>query len=829
MELAPNARAVLERRYLEKDEAGRVVETPEQLFRRVAHNIALAEERYGASRPQVAAVEGRFYDLMTSFRFLPNSPTLGNAGRPLQQLAACFVLPVGDSMEGIFDALKHTALIHKSGGGTGFSFSSLRPEGDRVLATGGIASGPVSFMRVFDAATEAIKQGGTRRGANMAILSVYHPDIETFINVKADMVTLQNFNISVAVDAAFLEAVERDRPYTLVNPRTGKPAGRRGASQVFRQIVENAWRNGDPGLVFLDRINRDNPTPQLGRIEATNPCGEQPLLPYESCNLGSLDLAKFVRQAKGKNPEPRTKNRGRLSRDGSRSSVLGSPKEVDWDALAAAIPDCIRFLDDVIDQNVYPIPQIEEATKRTRKIGLGVMGWADLLVALRIPYDSKEAVALAERMMAFVQEHADRASEALGRERGAFPAWEGSVYEPKADGASDRAKGRTARRFRNATRTTIAPTGTLSIIADCSGGIEPVFALAFLRQHHLDPKDPDRVTQLPEVNRAFEVVAKAEGFYSAELMEELARGGSIQGRRDVPAWVRRVFVTSHDIDPEWHVRMQAAFQRHTDNAVSKTINFRASATAEDVERAYLLAYREGCKGITIYRDQSRPLQVLSHAAVRGPEQAEAQAAEAALGLPTAAGPTAPGAGQRGVGPYRRRLPDERPSVTHKFRVADQEGYVTVGLFEDGRPGEVFITISKEGSTIRGLMDSVAVLTSLALQYGVPLEDLVRKFRGVHFEPAGFTDNPELPQASSLVDYIFRWLEQRFVQEGRGSRVAGGGSKTQGAKSRRSRRAAQAASTAEDIGTGLACPECGSVLVFAEGCLVCRSCGYTKCG
>ena len=856
---------MLERRYLAKDEEGRVVETPEQLFQRVAHNIALAEERYGATSRQVAATERCFYDLMASFRFLPNSPTLGNAGRPLQQLAACFVLPMDDSMQGIFGALNHTALIHKSGGGTGFAFSRLRPEGDRVLATGGVASGPVSFMRVFDAATEAIKQGGTRRGANMAILSVYHPDIEAFINVKADMVTLQNFNISVAVDDAFMEAVKDDRQYSLVNPRTGDAAGRRMARRIFRQIVENAWKNGDPGLIFLDRINSDNPTPLLGSIEATNPCGEQPLLPYESCNLGSLHLGKFV-----KAPSSGNGRRGRHANDGE------ARVEVDWEELAATIPHCVRFLDDVIDQSVYPIPEIEERTKLTRKIGLGVMGWADLLMALRIPYDSDEAIALAERMMTFIQEHADRASEELAHERGVFPAWAGSIYDSASNGAS--------RRFRNATRTTVAPTGTLSIIADCSGGIEPIFALAFMRQHHLDPKEPEKVVQLPQVNRAFEEVAKAEGFFSPELMEELARGGSIQGRPDVPEWVRRVFMTSHDIEPEWHVGMQAAFQRHTDNAVSKTINFRSSATVEDVERAYLLAYREGCKGITVYRDQSRAFQVLSHADASEPEEVATQVAEPALDLPAQAPELPTTVATAGRAPHRRRLPDERPSITHKFRVGEQEGYITVGLFDDGSPGEVFITISKEGSTIRGLMDSVAVLTSLSLQYGVPLEDLARKFRGVHFEPAGFTQNPELPQASSLIDYIFRWLEARFVtkeqgtkkrkepeakeqgtgdegtrDEEQGAEERGTGNKEQGVREQGTGNKEQAAakhefegqvveehvdiqeppepsrlpiveaSTAQGVSTGIACPECGSVLIFAEGCLTCRSCGYTKCG
>jgi ribonucleoside-diphosphate reductase alpha chain len=807
--LSPNGRVVLERRYLARDESGRLIEKPEDLFRRVVHNIALAEKNYGASTEQVAACEERSYSLLTSLRFLPNSPTLGNAGRPLQQLSACFVLPVEDSMTGIFDAIKHTALIHQSGGGTGFAFSRLRPAGDRVQSTGGIASGPVSFMRVFDAATEAIKQGGTRRGANMAILAVEHPDIEEFINLKSDMVTLTNFNISVAASDNFMGAVERNEEYELVNPRTGQVTRRLNARHVFRQIVENAWKNGDPGLVFLDRVNRDNPTPQLGRIEATNPCGEQPLLPYESCNLGSLDVSKFVRQGQGG-------RRGRVP--GSRFPVPGGSGDgwgVDWEELASVIPLCVRFLDDVIDMNVYPMPEIEEKTKFTRKIGLGVMGWADLLFRLGIPYDSEQALSLGERLMTFIQEHADRASEDLARERGVFPAWEGSIYE------------KAGRRLRNATRTTVAPTGTLSIIADCSAGIEPVFALAFVRQHFLDPKDPSRVTQLSEVDKCFEDRARREGFHSTELIEELARVGSLKAlsasrRRSIPASVRRVFVTAHDISPEWHVRMQAAFQRHTDNAVSKTINFPETATPDDVEKAYLLAYREGCKGITIYRDHSREMQVLSHATLRGPEQAEAAAAEVAMALPPG---VLPPAGRAAV-PYRRRLPDERRSLTHKFRVGEQEGYLTVGLFEDGSPGEVFITISKEGSTIRGLMDSLAVMTSLALQYGVPIENLAAKFKNVRFEPYGFTSNPEIPQASSLVDYIFRWLEMKFAKGGTGNLEVGTGSKGRGS----GRSSSQfPVPTSSDVSTGLLCPECGAILVYAEGCLICRRCGYNKCG
>ncbi len=808
--LTANARVVLERRYLARDESGRLIEKPEDLFRRVAHNIALAEKGYGASKQRVAAWEERFYSLLTSLRFLPNSPTLGNAGRPLQQLSACFVLPVEDSMTGIFDTVKQTALIHQSGGGTGFAFSRLRPAGDRVHSTGGIASGPVSFMRVFDAATEAIKQGGTRRGANMAILAVEHPDIEEFIGLKSDMVSLTNFNTSVAAGDKFMSAVERHKDYELVNPRTGQVVRRLNARHVFNQIAENAWKNGDPGLVFLDRVNGDNPTPQLGRIEATNPCGEQPLLPYESCNLGSIDVSKLV-AAEGAAVR-RTKSSA--SRDG-----------LDWEALAEVIPLCVRFLDDVIDMGLYPIPEIERLTKLTRKIGLGVMGWADLLFRLGIPYDSEQALSLGERLMTFIQEHADRASEELAKERGVFPAWEGSIYE------------KAGRRLRNATRTTVAPTGTLSIIADCSAGIEPVFALAFVRQHFLDPRDPGRVTQLTEVNKHFEEATRRDGFQSAELMEELARVGSLKAvsasrRRSIPAAARRVFVTAHDVSAEWHVRMQAAFQRHTDNAVSKTINLPESATPDDVAKAYLLAYREGCKGITIYRDRSREMQVLSHATVRGPEQAEAVAAEAAMAVPPGVTPP-PG---RAAVPYRRRLPDERRSLTHKFRVGEQEGYLTVGLFDDGSPGEVFITISKEGSTIRGLMDSLAVMTSLALQYGVPIENLAAKFKNVRFEPHGFTSNPEIPQAASIVDYIFRWLELRFAKGGAGNPEPPPGAdsptaKGTGPKGRGRGKAGSrpATSGSSDVSTGLLCPECGAILVYAEGCLICRSCGYNKCG
>ncbi|HLC28262.1 MAG TPA: adenosylcobalamin-dependent ribonucleoside-diphosphate reductase, partial [Dehalococcoidia bacterium] len=554
LQLSDNARLVLERRYLERGESGSALETPEKLFQRVAHNIAQAELIY---RPQDVAEAGRwearFLEVMTGLDFLPNSPTLMNAGRELQQLSACFVLPVEDSIEGIFQAIKDTARIHQSGGGTGFAFSRLRPNGDRVRSTMGVASGPVSFLKVFDAATEAIKQGGTRRGANMGILAVNHPDIEQFITLKSDMRTLVNFNISVAVTEEFMSAVEKDEEYELINPRSGEAIGRRRARHIFDLMIANAWRNGDPGIVFIDRINRDNPTPNLGQIEATNPCGEQPLLPYESCNLGSLNLARFVK-------------------------TEGDKPRMDWERLARVIPRCVRFLDDVIDMSHYPVEEIDRATKLTRKIGLGLMGWHDALIQLGLPYDSEEALVLAEEIARFVQEKANEASLELARERGTFPAFIGSRYDPDSP-------------YRNATRTTVAPTGTLSIIADCSSGIEPVFALAYTRQHYLDRKDPAKLTMLREVNRYFRQAAEDGGFYSDELMDHVAAGGSLSERDEVPEWAKRLFVTAHEITPEWHVRMQAAFQRHTDNAVSKTINFPHSATEADVAAAFWLALR----------------------------------------------------------------------------------------------------------------------------------------------------------------------------------------------------------------------------------------------
>jgi len=563
LKLSVNAVKILERRYLLKDEQGRVVETPSEMFRRVARTIAVVERRY-AREAEVKLWEQRFYRLLTSFHFLPNSPTLMNAGTSIGQLSACFVIPVEDSIAGIFEAVKNMALIHQSGGGTGFSFSRLRPRGDVVRSTGGIASGPVSFMKVFDAATEVIKQGGRRRGANMGILRVNHPDIIEFITAKEKENVLTNFNISVGVTEDFMEAVKEDGVLQLVNPRSDRAVRKLRARDVFDLIATMAWRTGDPGIVFLDRINADNPTPNLGEIESTNPCGEQPLLPYESCNLGSINLSKMVRGG-----------------------------EIDYEKLGYTVELAVRFLDNVIDASRFPLKEIERITKANRKIGLGVMGFAEMLVQLGIAYDSEEALKTGEEVMRFITERGVEVSEKLGEERGSFPNFEESRWKKKG-----------LAHMRNATITTVAPTGTISIIAGTSSGIEPIFAVSFIR-------NVMEGTKLLEVNGIFETIAKKRGFYSKDLMIKLAKVGSVRSLREIPADVRELFGTALDIQPQWHVRMQAAFQRHVHNAVSKTVNLPADATIEDVRRIFLLAHKLGCKGITVYRYGSKAEQVLS--------------------------------------------------------------------------------------------------------------------------------------------------------------------------------------------------------------------------
>jgi len=560
LELSDNALKVLRRRYLLKDEQGQVTETPEQMFRRVAGYVASADELYG----DVAGSAQEFYSVMSNLEFLPNSPTLMNAGTRIKQLAACFVLPVGDSLDEIFGTLKSAAIIHQSGGGTGFSFSRLRPRGDIVGSTGGIASGPVSFMKVFDAATQAIKQGGRRRGANMGILKVDHPDIVDFITAKHKPGVLTNFNLSVGVSDTFMNAVEAGESYGLLNPRTGEITQHKDAIEIFNLIAASAWESGEPGILFLDRINRDNPTPGLGTIEATNPCGEQPLLAYEACNLGSINLDKML--------------------DGS---------SIDYDKIGRTVDIAVRFLDNVIDLEQFPLKQIDLMVRGNRKIGLGVMGFADMLIHLGIAYNSPEAVQAAEEVMTFICNRVVQASVDIAQRRGVFGNFRGSIYD---------SSGRPA--VRNSTRITIAPTGTISMIAGCSSGIEPIYAVSYVKTVMEGEK-------FVVTNPYFEQMARQEGFYSPELMERIASKGSVQGMPDVPVAVQRLFVTSHDMEYEWHIRLQAVFQKYADNAVSKTINFRHDATKEDVSRAFRLAYALECKGITVYRDRSRSEQVLT--------------------------------------------------------------------------------------------------------------------------------------------------------------------------------------------------------------------------
>jgi ribonucleoside-diphosphate reductase alpha chain len=579
MNISVNALKVLQARYLLKNEQGNIIETPEEMFRRVAKTIASAEKIYGGKPEEW---EEKFYEIMTDFRFLPNSPTLMNAGKDLGQLAACFVLPVGDSMSSIFDTLKNAALILQSGGGTGFSFSRLRPKADIVRSTGGIASGPVSFMRIYNTATEVIKQGGARRGANMGVLRIDHPDILDFTMIKRSEGELTNFNISVAVTDAFMDALKKDEEYELINPRSGDVVGRLKAKVIFDEIVASAWETGDPGIIFIDRINKANPTPHIGNMESTNPCGEQPLLPYEACILGSLNLSKYVKRPfiAGHLSPPLNSP---LTKGGSRGGEQPMTNDkIDWDSLTRDIKTAVRFLDDAIDVNKYPIPDIEEMHKGNRKIGLGVMGWADMLILLGIPYNHKKAFNLAKGLMKFIRDTAREASVDLAEVRGVFPNFRGSIYDSPE-----------MLRVRNATTTTIAPTGTLSIIADCSSGIEPLFALVYKRLI-LD-------TELSEINKYFFKIAKDMGFYSEELEKKVIKQGNLRGIKEVPQKVKRLFKTALEIPPEDHIEMQACFQEYTDNAVSKTVNMPNRAKKEDVAKAFLLAYEKGCKGITVFR------------------------------------------------------------------------------------------------------------------------------------------------------------------------------------------------------------------------------------
>ena len=770
-ELSQNAEVVLLRRYLSKDRDGNVLEDADGLFLRVARNLSQADLLYGADEDERQATEDSFYKAMRRLELLPNSPTLMNAGRELQQLSACFVLPVEDSLDEIFNKVKQTALIHKSGGGTGFSFSRLRPEGDVVGSTGGVASGPVSFIRAFDTATDVVKQGGTRRGANMGILDVTHPDIIRFIRSKEDGQTLVNFNISVGVNADFMEKVKRDESYDLVNPRTGKVTGQQNAREVFELLAEMAWKTGDPGLVFLDVINRDNPNPQLGKIESTNPCGEQPLLPHESCNLASINLARMVRFVEG-------------------------DVAVDWERLGETVQAAVHMLDNVIDMNKYPIPEIAEMSKKTRRIGLGVMGFADFLVQMAVPYDSPEALEVAERVMGFIRERTHRASTALAQERGPFPAWEGSVYNGNDGGE--------VRLMRNSAPTTIAPTGTISIIAGASSGIEPLFALGYVR-NVMDN------TRLVESNPFFEAVARYEGFYSEELIEEIAQTGTLENL-NVPQWVKEVFRTSHDISPEWHVRMQGAAQAHTDNAVSKTINFPHTATVEDVSKAYMLAYELGCKGITVYRDGSKDGQVLSTG-----DSGQAKEETAAM-----------------VHATPRSRPQKIQGVTERVRTGHGNMYVTINFDENQRPFEVFGNLGKAGGCDSAQLEAISRLVSLALRSGIDPSAVLEQLRGITCCPAW--DDGTLVRSGP--DAVALALERQTY--GSDSRAVHHGEAVQmafapevvhngnGNGNGHSQGNGNAQPTGSVQLTGRRCPDCNTPVVYQEGCLMCISCGWNKC-
>ena len=734
IKLTENAIKVLEKRYLRKDGSGKVIETPEELFKRVAKNIASADKKYGGD---VKKAEKEFFEIMSTLLFLPNSPTLMNAGTSIQQLSACFVLPVEDSMDKIFETLKHTALIHQSGGGTGFSFSRIRPKGDIVKSTGGIASGPISFMKVFNSATDVIKQGGRRRGANMGILRVDHPDVMEFISCKEDPEELTNFNISVAVTDDFMEKVKNGEDYELINPRTKKAEGKLNAKEVFDKIVDEAWKSGEPGVIFIEEINRHNPTPHVGEIEATNPCGEQPLLAYESCNLGSINLAKFVKNG-----------------------------EIDWERLKDVTWKAVHFLDNVIDMNKYPIKQIEKMTIANRKIGLGVMGFADMLVQLGISYSDEKALEIAEKVMSFIQKEARLASVELGKERGSFPNFKGSIWDGKYEA------------MRNATVTTIAPTGSISIIAGCSSGIEPFFAISFVR-NVLDEED-----RLYEINPYFERIAKEKGFFSETLLKKIAENnGSVQGIEEVPTEVQRLFVTALDISPEWHVRMQAAFQKYVDNATSKTINLREDASREDVYRAYMLAYELKCKGITVYRYGSRPQQVIS-----AKEERKAE-------------------------PFPRPRPPVVRGVTRKIATGCGNLYVTMNEDEHGL-FEVFARLGKAGGCADAQLEAVGRLVSLCLRTGVKPEAIIKQLKAIR------CPNPLLARGGPILscpDAIAKAIEEHI----KGKEVFEAPRLEHFEKKEEPLHVEKA-----PVGV---CPDCGSPLIYEEGCRVCKQCGYSTCG
>lgn len=753
MELSKNALTVLKRRYLIKNGEGVVIETVEELFHRVAGAIAASDRRYDENS-DCEALADSFYGMMTNLEFLPNSPTLMNAGRPLGQLSACFVLPVEDTMEGIFEAIKQAALIHKSGGGTGFSFSRLRPCGSAVNSTGGVASGPISFMKVFNMATEAVKQGGTRRGANMGILRVDHPDIMEFIHCKTNNKEITNFNISVGLTEKFMNAVEAGKDYELVDPHGGRVTGTLNAREVFECIVDAAWHNGEPGIIFLDRLNRDNVVPKAGEIESTNPCGEQPLLPYESCNLGSINLTKMLREENG-------------------------VYSFDWDKLKATAQKAVHFLDNVIDANKYPLKEIDFMTKQTRKVGLGVMGWADALLRLKIPYNSEQAVRLAETVMRAVTEAGREESRELAKIRGTFPLFQESTLDQELP-------------QRNATVTTIAPTGTLSLLASCSSGVEPIFGYVYIR-NIMDG------TEMIEVNPILREVLEERGLYSDELMKKIAKQGSLEGIEEIPEEIRRVFVSAHEVSPEFHIRMQAAFQRHTDNAVSKTVNFCNSATREEVAEVYKLAFRLGCKGVTIYRDGSRSEQVLNIGKVKkdGREESPAEGGQAVI--------------------KPRTRPDMTAGITERVKIGCGNLYITVN-YDDKGICEIFTNTGKAGGC-PSQSEATARLASIALRSGIDVRSIIDQLKGIRCPS---TIRQSGMKCTSCPDAIAKAIERVYQQQVRLGHWA---------EPELSAAEGSAASQEETVVPGRMrfCPECGAKLEHEGGCVICRNCGYSKCG
>ncbi len=779
--LTENARVVLKKRYLRKNAEGETIETPAGMLRRVARAIAEPELLHGTEADR-HATEDDFYSIMSTLEFVPNSPTLMNAGTGAGTLSACFVMGLDDSMEGIMTTAKEAAMVQKFGGGTGFALSPIRPKDSSISTTHGKACGPIAVLRHLSSVSTLVTQGGKRDGANMAVMDVHHPDILEFITCKTEEGTIHNFNISVGASDEFMRAVRDGTDFELRQPATGAVVGSLDARTVFSKIIAGAWRNGEPGMIFLDAVNRDNPTPHLGRMTATNPCGEQPLLPYESCNLGSINLSLLVK------------------------TVDGEPT-VDYDRLREITRISTRFLDNVIDANDYSVTKIEDMTRATRKTGLGIMGFADMLMAMRIPYDSPEGVELGRDIMRFVREESDAMSEELAGVRGSFPEWEKSRYGPAGEN----------RPMRNACRLTVAPTGTISMIGGCSSGCEPAFALSFHKHNILGGES------LLYVDRTFEQSAKDGGFYSEELMGYLADGGSIQGRDDVPDWAKRTFVTASEISPEFHVRMQGAFQDSVDSGISKTINFPNSATEEDVRTAYLLAWELECKGITVYRNGSREMEVLT----AGTEDSKQRDAETST-------PMTP-----------RRRPSVMRGVTERVKTGQGNIYITVNFDDTGKPFELFTTLGKAGSIESAQLEAVSRLISLALRSGIEPDEIVDHLRGITSDPVwdGGRLVRSAPDAVAFVlhQHTFDGAEMAMRDIASGS-AAGAASSVQlgmippeaGAAPVPAAAPAPGASTPEDgpvlLGTlsTVTCPECSGFLVFQEGCQRCPDCGYNKC-